>query len=48
MLALARVLRWFEGPSGRCRYEASVIITVGPCSRCGDGKDRLICGLPAD
>jgi hypothetical protein len=30
------------------RLGASVIVTVGPCSRCGDDKDRLICGLPAD
>jgi hypothetical protein len=30
------------------RLSASVIVTVGPCSRCGDGKDRLVCGLPAD
>jgi hypothetical protein len=27
------------------RLSASVIVTVGPCARCGAGEDRLVCGL---
>jgi hypothetical protein len=30
------------------RLSASVTVSVGTCSRCGDGGDRLICGLPED